>query len=189
VAEGQDLSLEFGPRSEAGPNSGKEGSNAGAHIGARYQQRQVSSIASRSTEFLLGTVKLTRPAHGSPLEVNGPTRSASEHHRIPHQERLPPQQPVVSRPQQMSAQVPHVAVGRVDMALRQGEELLLERQYGRDQFCAGERGPARLRGPAIPMPQPKQSFTAVPKSGKTRFFTLPSADRDVPLLKRIDPRG
>ena len=33
VAEGQDLSLEFNPRSEAGANGGKEGRNARAHIG------------------------------------------------------------------------------------------------------------------------------------------------------------
>ena len=33
MAEGQDLSLEFNPRSEAGANGGKEGRNARAHIG------------------------------------------------------------------------------------------------------------------------------------------------------------
>jgi hypothetical protein len=39
MAQGQDLHFEFGPRSKAGPNHGKERSDAGAHIGARYQQR------------------------------------------------------------------------------------------------------------------------------------------------------
>ena len=86
--EGQDLSLGFGTRSEAGPNGGKEGSNA-AHIGARYQQRQVNSIASRSTESPLGTgvggrhSKRVAPSHFEAGESSaGQTRRRDERDEI-----------------------------------------------------------------------------------------------------------
>ena len=55
VAQGHDLHFAFGPRSEAGPNGGKQGSDAWAHTAGGYQQKSVSSIATRSTEFLIGT--------------------------------------------------------------------------------------------------------------------------------------
>ena len=65
VAQGQNLSFKFGPLSEAGTNGRKEGRYAGAHMGAPYQQRPVSSIATRSTEFSIATPAFHRPARRS----------------------------------------------------------------------------------------------------------------------------
>src|SRR5262245_55381665 len=56
-----------------------------------------------------------------------------------------------------SGQVPHVVIGGIHIALRQREELLLERQDASDQFGAGERRTARPRVASIAMPQPEQT--------------------------------
>src|SRR6516225_5520126 len=56
-----------------------------------------------------------------------------------------------------SGQVPHVVIGGIHMTLRQGEELLFDRQDARDQFCAGERGAPRPWVTSIAMPEPKQA--------------------------------
>src|SRR5712691_3405625 len=52
-----------------------------------------------------------------PRTLKAPARSASERHRIPQPERFPSQQPVVRRPQQMSAH---------------SEEILYEAVHGRE---------------------------------------------------------
>jgi hypothetical protein len=70
VAERQDLRLEFSASSEAGPHGGNEGSDARVHIGARYQERAISSIATRSTEFPVGTGLVSRsPATGAASDL------------------------------------------------------------------------------------------------------------------------
>ena len=45
-----------------------------------------------------GTVKLTRTARRSPQRLSADARSARARYRIPHPERLPAKQSVVSRP-------------------------------------------------------------------------------------------
>jgi hypothetical protein len=109
VAEGQDLRLEFGPRSKAGPNRRPFGetrprrktavaaqgrrrrscssptrrpgrSTLGCMTGTHYQQRPVSSIATRSTGFLVGTAQrdeeptdpLADPSGHGPVRFNRP---------------------------------------------------------------------------------------------------------------------
>ena len=68
MAQGQDLGCEVGASSEAGPHGRWEGSDASMHTGARYQQRAVSSIATRSTQFSVGTgrreAEPVSPRHG-----------------------------------------------------------------------------------------------------------------------------
>ena len=56
MAEGHDLRREFGSRSEAGPNHRKESRNARTHDWVKsYQEKRVSSIATISTRFSVGT--------------------------------------------------------------------------------------------------------------------------------------
>src|SRR5258706_9954622 len=50
-----------------------------------------------------GSVKLTRGARGCPSKLSACARSASARHRIPHPERRPSQEPMVTGPQQVSA--------------------------------------------------------------------------------------
>jgi hypothetical protein len=55
VAEGEDLRCKFGSSSEATANRRKKGDEAWTHEGARYQQKTLNSIATRSTAFSVGT--------------------------------------------------------------------------------------------------------------------------------------
>ncbi len=71
-----------------------------------------------------GTVKLTRTGRFSSSRPSARARSAGARHRIPHEERLPSQQPVVNRPQQMSTHP---------------EEILHEAVHGHEALDVGGR--------------------------------------------------
>jgi hypothetical protein len=55
VAEGEDLRFKFGSSSEATANRREKGDEAWTHEAARYQQKTLNSIATRSTAFSVGT--------------------------------------------------------------------------------------------------------------------------------------
>ena len=54
-------------------------------------------------------------------------------------------------------QIADVGIGRMEMALAEGEETFLNWQDFRDEFRARQRGPTRARITAKAMPAPKQS--------------------------------